>query len=174
MNFLSCGNPLILCPTILIVRLSAQLHAPSQPGSLFSRVTLYYEKTLCGPWTVARQAPLCMKFSRQEYCSGLSRLSLGELPGPRDQTRISYASCTGRREAYHQRHLGSASLYSFLPPRRRRDSLRKKHLKCVQLSPVSCVGARLLLPVGEHSHGCDGNTLPTFMIPFPILLINTL
>ena len=65
------------------------------------------------------------------------------------------------------------SVLSFLPPRHR-DSLRKKHLKCVQLSPVSCMGARLLLPVGEHSHGCDGNTLPTFMIPFPVLLINTL
>ena len=26
--------------------------------------------TLCSPWTIARQAPRCMEFSRQEYMSG--------------------------------------------------------------------------------------------------------
>ena len=34
------------------------------------------------PWTVACQAPLAMKFSRQEYCSGLPFSSLGDLPDP--------------------------------------------------------------------------------------------
>ena len=34
------------------------------------------------PWTVARQAPLLMKFSRQEYWSGLSFPSPGDLPNP--------------------------------------------------------------------------------------------
>ena len=34
------------------------------------------------PWTVARQAPLSMGFSRQEYWSGLPLLSPGELPNP--------------------------------------------------------------------------------------------
>ena len=34
------------------------------------------------PWTVAVQAPLSMGFSRQEYWSGLSFLSLGDLPDP--------------------------------------------------------------------------------------------
>ena len=33
-------------------------------------------------WTVARQAPLSMGFSRQEYLSGLPFLSLGDLPDP--------------------------------------------------------------------------------------------
>ena len=33
-------------------------------------------------WTVARQAPLSMKFSRQEYWSGLSFPSQGDLPDP--------------------------------------------------------------------------------------------
>ena len=42
---------------------------------------------------------------------------------PKDQTRISYVSCIGRQVLYHQRHLGSASLYSFLPPHPR-DSQR--------------------------------------------------
>ena len=34
------------------------------------------------PWTVAHQAPLSMKFSRQEYWSGLPIISPGELPDP--------------------------------------------------------------------------------------------
>ena len=34
------------------------------------------------PWTVARQAPLSMGFSRQEYWSGLPFPSLGDLPNP--------------------------------------------------------------------------------------------
>ena len=34
------------------------------------------------PWTVARQAPLSMVFSRQEYWSELLFLPLGNLPGP--------------------------------------------------------------------------------------------
>ena len=34
------------------------------------------------PWTVACQAPLSMRFSRQEYRSGLPFPSLGDLPHP--------------------------------------------------------------------------------------------
>ena len=34
------------------------------------------------PWTVAHQAPLSMEFSRQEYWSGLSFSSPGDLPDP--------------------------------------------------------------------------------------------
>ena len=34
------------------------------------------------PWTAARQAPLCMGFSRQEYWSGLPLPSPGGLPDP--------------------------------------------------------------------------------------------
>ena len=35
------------------------------------------------PWTGAHQAPLSMKFSRQEYWSGLPVPSPGDLPNPR-------------------------------------------------------------------------------------------
>ena len=35
------------------------------------------------PWTVAHQSPLFMKFSRQEYRSGLLFSSPGDLPNPR-------------------------------------------------------------------------------------------
>ena len=35
------------------------------------------------PWILAHQAPLSMKFFRQEYWSGLPFLSPGDLPDPR-------------------------------------------------------------------------------------------
>ena len=38
--------------------------------------------TLATPWTVASQAPLPIEFSRQEYWSGLSFPSPGDLPNP--------------------------------------------------------------------------------------------
>ena len=34
------------------------------------------------PWTKARQAPLSMEFSRQEYWSGLPFPSAGDFPNP--------------------------------------------------------------------------------------------
>ena len=40
------------------------------------------------PWTVAHQAPLSMRFSRQEYWSGLPFLSPGDLPNPGNNTPI--------------------------------------------------------------------------------------
>ena len=36
--------------------------------------------TLCDPWTVAHQAPLSMRFSRQEYWSGLPFTFPWDLP----------------------------------------------------------------------------------------------
>ena len=43
--------------------------------------------TLATPWTVARQAPLSMGFSRQEYQSGLPCPSPGDLPHPGTEPR---------------------------------------------------------------------------------------
>ena len=34
------------------------------------------------PWTIARQAPLSMEFSKQEYWSGLPFPPQGDLPDP--------------------------------------------------------------------------------------------
>ena len=45
--------------------------------SHFSHVRLF-----ATPWTIARQAPLSMEFSRQEYWSGLPFPSPGDLPDP--------------------------------------------------------------------------------------------
>ena len=43
--------------------------------------------TLATPWTVVRQAPLYMGFSRQEYWSGLPFPFPGDLPNPRIEPR---------------------------------------------------------------------------------------
>ena len=48
--------------------------------------------TLCDPyslWTVACQAPLSIEFSRPEHWSGYPIPSPGDLPDPRNQTRVS-------------------------------------------------------------------------------------
>ena len=42
---------------------------------------------LATPWTVARQAPLSVGFSRQEYWGGLPCPSLGDLPHPGTERR---------------------------------------------------------------------------------------
>ena len=70
---------LLLCPPPSLL-----LHVLSH----FSHVRLF--ATL---WTVARQAPLSMGFSRQEYWSGLLFPSPGGSSRPRDQTRVSCVSC---------------------------------------------------------------------------------
>ena len=51
-------------------------------------------------WTVARQAPLSMGFSRQEYWSGLP--SSRGFSQPRDRTCVSYVSCIGRCVLYQE------------------------------------------------------------------------
>ena len=44
--------------------------------------SLNYVQLFATPWAVAYQAPLSMGFSRQEYWSGLSFPSPGDLPNP--------------------------------------------------------------------------------------------
>ena len=43
---------------------------------------LSHVRLFATPWTVARQAPLSMEFSRKEYWSGLPFPSPGDLPNP--------------------------------------------------------------------------------------------
>ena len=75
--------------------------------SCFSHVRLFATQ-----WTVACQAPLSMGFSRQEYWSGLPCPSPSSRP--RDQTRVSYISYTGKWVLYHHRQLGSQySIFSY-------------------------------------------------------------
>ena len=51
-------------------------------------------------WTLARQTPLSMGRSRQEYWSGLPFPSPGDLPSP-GMELSSQVSCIGRRVLYH-------------------------------------------------------------------------
>ena len=67
-------------------------------SDMLTRATLLsHVQLLETPWTLARQAPLSMGFSRQEYWSELPCPSPGDPPNP----RISYVSCTGRQVLYH-------------------------------------------------------------------------
>ena len=52
-------------------------------GGLVAKLCL----TLAIPWTVARQAPLSMGFSRQEYWNGLPFPSPGDIPNPGIKSR---------------------------------------------------------------------------------------
>ena len=44
--------------------------------------SLSHVRLFATPWTVAYQAPQSMRFSRQEYWSGLPFPSPGDLPNP--------------------------------------------------------------------------------------------
>ena len=59
--------------------------------------------TLVTLWTVAHQAPLSMRFLRQEYWSGLPILSPGNLPNP----GIEPASSAWQVDSLPLSHLGS-------------------------------------------------------------------
>ena len=68
--------------------------------SCFSHVRLFVIL-----WTVAHQAPLSMRFSRQEYWSGLPFSPPGDLASPGIKPHISCVSCIGRWSLYHLCHL---------------------------------------------------------------------
>ena len=53
-----------------------------KPGLVVVGLVAKLCPTLATPWAVARQAPLSMEFSRQEYWSGLPFPSPGDLPNP--------------------------------------------------------------------------------------------
>ena len=55
------------------------------------------------PWTVARQVPLSMEFSRQEYWSRLPFPSPGDCPDPGIKPE-SHISCIGWRVLYRLSH----------------------------------------------------------------------
>ena len=71
-----------------------------------SRVRLF-----ATPWTVAYQAPQSMEFSRQEYGSGLSFPSPGDLPNP----GIEPGSPTFQGDGLTSEPPGKTILYYWLP-----------------------------------------------------------
>ena len=60
------------------------------------------------PWTVAHQAPLSMRFPRQEYWGGLPFSSPGDLPDPRTK-HMSPVVLHGKWILYPLSHQGSPS-----------------------------------------------------------------
>ncbi|XDB66266.1 hypothetical protein ABFV05_019882 [Capra hircus] len=62
------------------------------------------------PWTIARQAPMSMGFSRQEHWSGKP------LPSPGEQEKLNPGLLYCRRILYHLSHLGSSKSGSALNP----------------------------------------------------------
>ena len=65
-------------------------------------------------WTGGHQAPLSMGFSRQEYWTGLPFPTPGDLPDPEIEPLSLYVSCVGSPVLYHQRHLGSLMINTYL------------------------------------------------------------
>ena len=91
--------------------------------------------TLCDPmgWTIARQVPLSMGFSRQEYWSGLHALLQGIFP--------TQGSNPGRPNyrwiLYHLSHQGSPSLLEWVAYPVYRGSSRPRNP-----TGVSCIAGR--------------------------------
>ena len=85
-------------PHYLASNLPPHLHGTFSLTSL----TLEVPSSRMFPWTViARQAPLSMRFSRQEYWSGLPFPPPGDLPNPGIEPGVS---CIGRRVLYYWAH----------------------------------------------------------------------
>ena len=60
--------------------------------------SLYVLSDSAIPWNISCQPPLSVGFPREKCWSGLSFLSPGDLPDPRNQACVSY---TGRQLLYH-------------------------------------------------------------------------
>ena len=69
---------------------------------------LVHVRLLATPWTVARQAPLSMEFSRQKYWSGLPFPPPGDLPDP----GIEPMSPAWQVDTLPLSHMGSPSHHS--------------------------------------------------------------
>ena len=77
--------------------------SPSQPRWQLAQsvCVLSHVWLFVAPWTVARQAPLPMEFSRQEYWSGVPFPTPGVFSPPRDRILRSCVSCISRRILCH-------------------------------------------------------------------------
>ena len=59
------------------------------------------------PWAAAHQASLSLEILQARLLEWVAMPSPRGNSQPRDQTHVSYVSCTGRQVLYHKRHLGS-------------------------------------------------------------------
>ena len=100
-NFLLSRNLLTKCKALTFLSLSVfeipTVYLEGRKGKLLSRVRLF-----ATPWTVAYQAP-SMRFSRQEYWSGLPFPSPEDLPNPGikpSSPALAGGLCTTREAQY--------------------------------------------------------------------------
>ena len=85
-------------PSIISVKMKGL--PKSSPFSL-SRLSLLVESDSAAPRTAARQAPLAVRFPREDHWSGLPCPPPGDLPDP-GGARASRVSCPGRRVLYRR------------------------------------------------------------------------
>ena len=84
--------------------------SPSAPGPSLSNGSAYllsHAQLFASPWTVACQAPLSIRFSRQEYWRGLPFPSTGALPDPGIQATVPALSLALQADSSLLSHWGS-------------------------------------------------------------------
>ena len=93
---------LTLCPCTLTALAPSNPVSVHTPHCVHARVCSAVPDFFATPGTVARQAPLSMRFSQQEYWSGLPFLPPGDLlhPGIKPASPAC-VSCIGRWILYH-------------------------------------------------------------------------
>ena len=74
-NDCNVNKHVMLLKVVKMVNLMSCVCAPALAAQSYTRLS-------ANPWTAARQAPLSMGFSRQEYWTGLTFSSPGGLPDP--------------------------------------------------------------------------------------------
>ena len=95
-------------------------------------------------WTVARQEPLSMGFSRQEYWSGLPCPPPGDLPPQGSNPPSLMSTCTVKHVLHHQYHLGSpvaekskvSLFFLLLVSHRQVDKWQSRNLVCRSPTPT--------------------------------------
>ena len=100
------------CPLLQDLDMRVYMHAHVLSHSVVS--------DSAGPWTVARQTPLSMEFSRQEYWSGLPNSPPGNLPDPGIKPESlgmagGFFTTRATREAHDSVYM-SMRLLKFVPP----------------------------------------------------------
>ena len=99
----------ILCFTLLSLRSPGRVrHSHGPSGYYFMCVVSHFSHVPCfaTPWTTALQTPLSMGFPRQEYWSGLSFPSPGDLPEPGIEP-VSLGSPVLQEDSLPLSHLGN-------------------------------------------------------------------
>ena len=97
--------------------------------------------SFAAPWTVAHQAPLSMRFSRQEHWSGLPFPSPGDLPDPGMEPEFPASPALAGR-FFTIKPLGKPHIYIYNWKREiNKDTMSMKH-HIIQTSPTIQFGVQ--------------------------------